>query len=565
MRTAHSLFAALTVLSIACGAPAESTVKTATAPAAAAAPATPPATTATVDASLATPASPDAAGASAQASAIIEATIADLSAAMASGKISSVEIVDAYLARIEAIDRHGQELHAIVEVNPEARAIAESLDRERKERGVRGPLHGIPIVLKENIGTADRLETTAGSLALLGARPAKDAHLVTRLRAAGAVILGKTNLSEWANFRSERATSGWSARGGLTKNAYVLDRTPCGSSAGSGTAVAASLATAAIGTETDGSIICPSSMSAVVGLKPTVGLVSRHGIIPIAPSQDTAGPMTRTVRDAALLLGVLADEDPADPATVGSKGKRGLDYSKVLSEDGLRGARIGVARKAFPAHPDVVASIEQALALMKEHGAVIVDPVDVTIAGGPLDDPELELLLFEFKASIEGYLTELGAATKLRTVQDLIAWNEANKAREMPFFGQELFTRVAAKGSLKSDEYLKLKADLQRRARASIDGPMAKHRLDALVAPSSGPPWVVDLVNGDSFTGSSTTRPAVAGYPNITVPAGFVHELPVGISFFGGAYSEQALLRLAYAYEQASHARKPPRFLPRVP
>jgi amidase len=514
----------------------------------------PPATIATVDASLAT-----------NAAAILEASIDDLSAAMASERIRSIDIVDAYLARIEALDRQGPELRAVVEVNPEARTIAESLDRERKERGVRGPLHGIPILLKENIGTGDQMETTAGSLALLGARPTKDAHLVTRLRAAGAVILGKTNLSEWANFRSERATSGWSGRGGLTKNAYVLDRTPCGSSAGSGTAVAASLATAAIGTETDGSIICPSAMSALVGLKPTVGLVSRRGIIPIAPSQDTAGPMTRTVRDAALLLGVLADEDPADPASVGSKGKHGLDYTKVLSEDGLRGARIGVARKAFPVHPDVIANLEQALALMRERGAVIVDPVDVSIAGGPLDDAELELLLFEFKASMQDYLADLGGATTLRTVQDLIAWNEANKVREMPFFGQELFTRAAAKGSLKSDEYRKLKADLQRRARSSIDGPIAKHRLDALVAPSTGPAGLVDLVNGDNFTGSSTTRAAVAGYPNITVPSGFVHELPLGISFFGGAYSEQALLRLAYAYEQASHARKPPRFLARVP
>jgi amidase len=491
--------------------------------------------------------------------AILEGTIADLSVAMASGRTTSVALVDAYLARIEAIDRHGPELRAILELNPDARSIAESLDRERKERGVRGPLHGIPIVIKDNIGTADGMETTAGSLALVGARPKEDAPVVARLRAAGAVILGKTNLSEWANFRSTRATSGWSARGGLTKNPYVLDRTACGSSAGSGSAVAASLATAAIGTETDGSIICPSSMNALVGMKPTVGLVSSRGIIPIAPSQDTAGPMTRTVRDAALLMNVLADEKPADP-----KAKRAADYTTYLSDDGLRGARIGVARKSFTMHPDVVASVDSAIALMKEHGAVIIDPVDVS-TGGSLDDKDMELELFEFKASMEAYLAELGAATKLRTIKDLIAWNETNKEREMPTFGQEIFTRAAAKGALTSDEYVKLKADLQRRAKAAIDGAIAKHHLDVLVAPSVGPPWLVDSVNGDNFTGGSTTVPAVAGYPNITVPVGFARELPIGMSFFGAAYSEPVLLRIAYGYEQASHARRPPRFLPRVP
>ena len=500
--------------------------------------------------------------ASASESAILEATISDLSAAMAAGRTSAVELVDAYLARIEAIDRRGPELRAVVEVNPEARAIAEALDRERKDRGVRGALHGIPIVIKENIGTADQMETTAGSLALIGARPKRDAHLVTRLRAAGAVNLGKTNLSEWANFRSTHATSGWSGRGGQTKNAYVLDRTPCGSSAGSGTAVAASLAPASVGTETDGSIVCPSAMSALVGMKPTVGLVSRQGIIPIAPSQDTAGPMTRTVRDAALLLNVLAGEDPSDPRTAESKGKRPPDYTTTLSDDGLRGARIGVARKAFPGHPEVVANIERAIAVMKERGAIIVDPVEVPVG---FDDKEMDLLLFEFKASIEAYLADLGGGTKLRTVQDLVAWNEANKAREMPFFGQEIFVRAAAKGPLTSDAYVKLKAELQRRARAGIDSALVKHHLDTLVAPTCGPPWVIDRVNGDAFTGASSTLPAVAGYPNVTVPSGFVSELPLGISFFGAAYSEAVLLRLAYGYEQASHARKAPRFLAHVP
>jgi amidase len=493
---------------------------------------------------------------------LVEATIGDLAAALADGRTTSVALVDGYLARVEAFDRRGPELRSMIELNPDARSTAEALDRERRERGARGPLHGIPIVVKDNIATADRMETTAGSLALVGARPTKDAHVVTRLRAAGAVILGKTNLSEWANARSSRSTSGWSARGGQTKNAYVLDRTPCGSSSGSGTAIAASLATAGIGTETDGSIVCPSGMSALVGLKPTVGLVSRAGIIPIAESQDTAGPMTRTVRDAALLLDVLAGEDPDDKRTAEAKGKRGTGYVQALAEDGLKGARIGVARKQFPQHPDVIANLEAALKLMKERGAVVVDPVDVP--GGGFDKEE-DLLLYEMKAGMAAYLAGLGGATKLKSLGDIVAFNEANKERELALFGQELFVKSAAKGPLTSDEYLKLKADLQRRARAAIDAPLAKDRLDALVAPTVGPAWLVDLVNGDSFTGGSSQLPAIAGYPNVTVPSGFVHELPVGISFFGAAYSEAKLLRVAYAYEQASHARKPPRFLPHAP
>ncbi len=492
---------------------------------------------------------------------VVDASIADLSAAMAAGRTSAVALVDAYVARIGDLDRRGPELRAIIELNPEARSIAEALDRERAERGVRGPLHGIPIVIKDNIGTADQMETTAGSFALVGARPKQDAHLVVRLRAAGAVILGKTNLSEWANFRSSHATSGWSARGGQTKNAYVLDRTPCGSSSGAGTAVAASLAAGAIGTETDGSILCPSAMSALVGLKPTVGLVSRSGIIPIAASQDTAGPMTRTVRDSALLLNVLAGEDPADPRTAESKGKR-VDYTKALSDDGLRGARIGVARKTFAKHPEVIANVEAAIAVLKERGAIVVDPVDVSDRDF---EKEEDLLLFEFKDGLAAYLASLGDATKLRSVADLVAWNEANKDRELPLFGQELFERAVKMGPLTSDEYKKLKADLQRRARAQIDGALTKHKLDALLSASAGPPWVIDVVNGDNFTGASSSLPAIAGYPNVNVPSGFVHELPIGISFFGAAYSEATLLRLAYAYEQASHARRPPRFLPHTP
>jgi len=495
---------------------------------------------------------------------IVDATIADLAAAMAAGKTSAVALVDAYVARVEAVDRRGPELRSVIELNPDARSIAEALDRERAERGVRGPLHGIPILLKDNIGTADRMETTAGSLALVGARPAEDAHVAHRLRAAGAVLLGKTNLSEWANIRSARSTSGWSARGGQTKNAYVLDRTPCGSSSGSATAVAASLAAAAIGTETDGSIVCPSAMSALVGLKPTVGLVSRHGIVPIAPSQDTAGPMTRTVRDAALLLNVLAGEDPADPRTAESRGKRAADYTMALAPDGLRGARLGVVRAGSPAHPGVVAAFDRAVLVMKARGATIVDPVDLP----PLrdvDDKELELLLIELKAAMAAYLAELGGATKLKTLADIVAWNEANREREMPLFGQDLFTRAVAEPPLTSDAYRRIKAEIQRRTRAAIDGALAKHRLDALIAPTMGPPWLIDPVNGDASTGGTSSLAAVAGYPNVTVPAGFVHELPVGVAFFGAAYGEPALLRLAYAYEQASRERRPPKYLAHTP
>ena len=495
---------------------------------------------------------------------VVDATIADLSAAMAAGQTTAVALVDAYIARVEALDRHGPELRAIIELNPDARSIAEALDRERKERGPRGPLHGIPIVLKDNIATADRMETTAGSLALVGARPKKDAHVASRLRAAGAVILGKTNLSEWANIRSARSTSGWSARGGQTKNAYVLDRTPCGSSSGSGTAVAASLAAAAIGTETDGSITCPSAMSALVGIKPTVGLVSRSGIIPIAPSQDTAGPMTRTVRDAALLLNALADEDAADARTAESRGKRAADYTKTLAEDGLRGARIGIVKAGSPFHPDVVAAFDRAAMTMKSRGATIVDPIDLPLLRD-IDDKELDLLLIELKAAMADYLAELGDATKLKTLADIVAWNEANRDRELSLFGQDLFTRAVAKPPLTSPVYLRIKSEIQRRTRGAIDGAIAKHRLDALIAPTMGPPWIIDSVNGDASTGGSSSLAAVAGYPNVTVPAGFVHELPVGIAFFGAAYSEPTLLRLAYAYEQASHERRPPKYLPHAP
>jgi amidase len=490
-----------------------------------------------------------------------EATIAQLQEGMKSGRWTAHSIAAKYLKRINELDKQGVALNSIIELNPDALAIAEALDRERKQKGARSPLHGIPVLLKDNIDTADKMMTTAGSLALVGQTTPRDAFIVERLRAAGAVILGKTNLSEWANFRSTHSTSGWSGRGGQTRNPYALDRNPCGSSSGSGAAVAANLAAIAVGTETDGSIVCPASSNSIVGIKPTLGLVSRSGIIPIAHSQDTAGPMARTVTDAALLLNVLAGVDPRDEATRESSGKAATDYTQFLNRDGLRGARLGVARNFFGFSDHVDKLMEESLNAMKRAGAILVDPANIPTAG-KFDDSEFEVLLFEFKADLNKYLAERGTRANARTLKELIEFNERNRDREMPYFGQEIFTRAEAKGDLKTKEYRDALAKNHRLSRAEgIDAVMAQHRLDALIAPTGGPPWTTDLVNGDHFSGSSSTPAAVAGYPNINVPAGFVFGLPVGISFFGRAYSEPVLIKLAYAYEQATKFRQPPRFL----
>ena len=494
-----------------------------------------------------------------------EATIAELQEGMKSGRLTARSIAEKYLARIEEMDRRGARVNSIIELNPDALKIADSLDRERKAKGARGSLHGIPVLLKDNIDTADRMMTTAGSLALLGSIAPQDSFVAQRLRAAGAVILAKTNLSEWANFRSTHSTSGWSGRGGQTRNPYALDRNPCGSSSGSGAAVAANFAAVAIGTETDGSIVCPASSNNIVGIKPTLGLVSRAGIIPIAHSQDTAGPMTRTVRDAAILLGALTGIDPRDPATQASGGKFPADYTQFLDPNGLRGARIGVARDKFFGYSDHVDKlINAAIGEMKRMGAVIVDPADIPTAG-KFDDSEFEVLLYEFKADLNQYLAGLGTRAPVHTLKEIIDFNERNKEREMPYFGQEIFLRAEAKGPLTDKAYRDaLKKDLRLSRAEGIDAVMRKHKLDAIVAPTGGPSWPTDLVNGDHFSGSSSTPAAVAGYPNINVPAGYVFGLPVGISFFGAAYSEPTLIRLAYAFEQATKFRKPPQFLPGV-
>ena len=491
-----------------------------------------------------------------------ELTVAELQAGMKSGKWTARALVEKYLSRIEEIDKRGPAVNAVIELNPEALQIAEKLDEERKAGRVRGPLHGVPVLIKDNIDTADRMTTTAGSLALAGSVAPKDSFVAQRLREAGAVLLGKTNLSEWANTRSTHSTSGWSGRGGLTRNPYALDRNPCGSSSGSGAAVAANLAAIAVGTETDGSVVCPSSANSLVGIKPTLGLVSRSGIIPIAHSQDTAGPMTRTVADAAALLSALAGIDADDAITSESRGKAHADYTQFLDANGLKGARIGVPRKFFGFNDHVDKLINSAVEVMRKLGAVVVDPAEIETAG-QFDETELEVLLYELKADLNKYLASLGPRAPVHSLKEVIEFNERNAEREMPYFGQELFIKAEAKGPLTSKDYLKALAQNQRLSRTEgIDAAMSKHKLDAMVAPTGGPPWPTDLINGDHFTGGYSTPSAVAGYPHITVPAGYVHGLPVGVSFFGRAYSEPVLIKLAYAYEQATKLRKPPRFLP---
>jgi len=466
-----------------------------------------------------------------------EATITDLS------RFSARELTGRYLARIREVD---PALRSVIEINPDALDIAAELDRGPR----RGPLHGIPVLIKDNIDTADKMHTTAGSLALVDAPTPRDAAIVGRLRAAGAVILGKTNLSEWANFRSSRSVSGWSGRGGQTRNPYALDRNPCGSSSGSGAAVAANLCAVAVGTETDGSIVCPSSMNGIVGIKPTVGLLGGRGIVPISHSQDTAGPMARTVRDAAILLGALAEGPRAQP-----------DYTKFLAPAGLRGARLGVARKFYDLGPDVQKLMEGCLTQMKEMGATLVDPADLP-SFGRYDTNENLVLQYEFKNDLNAYLETRKTGL---TLEKLIAFNQEHRRQEMPWFEQEIFVESQKRGNLNDVAYLSALSGNHRLARGEgIDWVVKKHKVDAIVAPTAGPAWLIDWVTGDHDTGGCSTPAAVAGYPHITVPAGFVHGLPVGISFFGAAWSEPVLLRLAYSFEQAAKARRPPRLLSTV-
>ena len=498
--------------------------------------------------------------------AFLEAGVNDLQARLSTGRLTSRALVLAYLSRIETHDRHGPKLNAVIETNPDAVSIAAELDRERRLGKPRGPLHGIPVLVKDNLATADRMQTTAGSLALERSagrlddsmRPPRDAFVVARLRAAGAIVLGKANLSEWANIRSTRSTSGWSARGGLVRNPYALDRNASGSSSGTGAAIAASFATLGIGTETDGSIVSPCAANGLVGIKPTVGLVSRDGIVPISHSQDTAGPMCRSVADAAMLLTAIAGPDPRDPATQGAPGN--IDYAAHLDADGLRGARIGVLRQSLTGHPDTDALFERALQTLAGRGAVLVDPVAIPSAE-QLGAHEIEVLLTEFKVGIGAWLREFAPGAPVQSLADLIAFNERHAGREMPFFGQELFLRAEQSAGLADPKYVAALAACRRLARhEGIDAALAEHRLDALVAPTRGPAWLTDLVLGDRHGRGFSSLPAVAGYPHVTLPMGQVAGLPVNLSFAGAAWSEPTLVRLAFAFEQATRARVAPAF-----
>ena len=493
-----------------------------------------------------------------------EITIAELQNGMKSGRFTARSLAEKYLSRIDEIDKRGPHINSVIEINPDALAIADVLDKERKAKGARGPMHGIPVLIKDNIDTADRMMTTAGSLALEGSIAARDAFVVQKLREAGAVIIGKTNLSEWANIRSSHSTSGWSGRGGQTRNPYALDRNPCGSSSGSGAAVSANLCAAAVGSETDGSVVCPSSANGIVGIKPTLGLVSRSGIIPIAHSQDTAGPMARTVTDAAILLSAMVGVDPRDSVTAESSGKAQKDYTQFLDPRGLQGARLGIVRKLFGFNDMVDEEMNTAIAAMKSAGAVIVDPVEIE-ALGKIDESELEVLLTELKADLNTYLAQLGPKAQVKTLKDIIDFNERNKQREMPYFAQDLFIKAEAKGPLTGTEYQDALAKNRRMTREEgIDAVMDKFQLDALLAPTAGAAWPNDYVNGDHALGNGSQLAAVAGYPNINVPVGYVFGLPFGVSIFGKAYSEPKLIKIAYAFEQATKFRKAPQFLPSV-
>jgi len=493
-----------------------------------------------------------------------EVTIAELQSGMSSGKYTAQSLARKYLDRVEDIDRRGPAINSVIEINPDALAIAADLDKERKAGRVRGPLHGIPVLIKDNIDTHDRMTTTAGSLALGGSIPLQDAFVVKKLRDAGAVIIGKTNLSEWANFRSSKSSSGWSARGGQTRNPYVLDRNPCGSSSGTGTAIAANLAAVGVGTETDGSVVCPSNANSLVGIKPTLGLVSRSGIIPIAHSQDTAGPMCRTVTDAAILLGALAGIDPRDEVTKASAGKSSTDYTKFLKPDGLKGARIGVHRKSFGFNDAVDKVMNDCIDIIKSRGATVIDPADIP-THGKLEESELEVLFYEFKAGLNSYLASLGPRAPVKSLKEIIDFNEQYREREMPYFGQDILIKAQAKGPLTDRAYRSALAKNHRMSRKEgIDAVMNRHKLDALIAPTGGPAWPTDWVNGDHYTGGYSSASAVAGYPHITVPAGYIFGLPVGISFFGRAWSDATLIKFAYAFEHATKVRRAPRFLPTV-
>jgi amidase len=493
-----------------------------------------------------------------------EVTISGLQSGMAKGEYTARGLAEAYLGRIDAVNTKGPMLRAVIETNPDALDIADALDAERKAKGPRGPLHGIPVLLKDNIATKDKQQSTAGSLATVGMGVPRDAFLADKLRAAGAVILGKSNLSEWANFRSSHSSSGWSGRGGQCRNPYVLDRTPSGSSSGSAAAVAANLCAVAVGSETDGSIVSPSSCCSLVGIKPTVGLVSRAGVVPISHSQDTAGPMARTVADAATLLGAMVGVDPRDSATAASAGKFKTDYTSFLDPQGLKGMRLGIARAHYfgqSAKTDVL--MERAIQVLKAQGAVIVDPADIATLG-KFDDSEFDVLLYEFKADLNTYLAQLGG-TGPRTLEELIAWNTAHTDQELKYFGQEVFVQAQAKGPLTEKAYLDALAKDHQMARTDgIDATMDKYQLDAIVAPTNGPPSPIDFVNGEGGSVSSSTVAAVAGYPSVTVPAGYTFGLPVGISFFGRPWTEGTLIRAAYGYEQATKLRVKPQFTPTV-
>ena len=496
---------------------------------------------------------------------LLEHSVAELGALMQRGALTSRELTQRFLTRIAQMDKTGVAINAVIELNPDALAMAEQRDAARKTGATVGPMHGIPVLIKDNIGTADKMRTSAGSLALAASTPAKDAFIVERLRAAGAVLLGKTNLSEWANFRSTHGSSGWSGRGGLTRNPYVLNRNTSGSSSGTGAAMAATFATVGIGSETDGSIISPSSICGLVGIKPTVGLWGRSGIIPISASQDTAGPMARSVADAAALLGVLTGVDPRDTATNASRGKSALNYAPFLDAAGLKSARIGAARHLAGFNEAVDARFDEAIAALRSAGATVVDPVKLTTAG-KFDDAEETVLDYEFKAGINAYFASLGADAPVKSLADLIAWNERERAREMPWFGQEIFVRAQKRGPLTDKKYLDARAKCIRLSRTEgIDAVMAKHRLDAIILPSNAPAWTTDLLNGDHFTGGNSSFAAVAGYPSITVPMGLVGELPVGLSFMARAWEEGKLIKLAYAFEQATRLRRGPKYLTAYP